>query len=203
MKTLVTLLLFAITLIACNNNKTYSPPVSLNIDQEKLNQLNALYDSLGPVIDEITFTQKASGEDLKTFDDGIIPWISLENPQQEISGLIDADKMVLPYSSIRVLIDYPLNKPVFFELSAQAEGFSRRELILAISNKYHEIYQAEEKTAAQKTIPLDERKGLINRNQTDGEYGIWGHDLSDLDLSIIEVHKNPKGTITLSLGVES
>ncbi len=203
MKTLVTLLLLAIIVIACNNNTTNEHPITSNIEQEKLDQLTALYDSLGPVIDEIAFRQKASGEDLKIFDDGIIPWISLENPQSGLAGLIDADKIVLPYSSIRILIDYPLNKPVFFELSSKSEGYSRKELILVISNKYHEIYQTEEKTAAQKTIPLDERKGLVNRNQTDGEYGIWGHDLSDLDLSFVEIHKNAKGVITLTLGIES
>jgi hypothetical protein len=68
---------------------------------------------------------------------------------------------------------------------------------------YHEIYKEEERTANTKTIPLNKREGLVNRNKTDGKYGVWGHDISDLDLSSIEVHKNSNGHFTLVLNVES
>ena len=76
-------------------------------------------------------------------------------------------------------------------------------MILAISKKYNEVYAEEEKTANTKTIPIDKRTGLINRNETDGKYGIWGHDLSDLDLSGIEVYKTKDEKINIILLIES
>jgi hypothetical protein len=102
-----------------------------------------------------------------------------------------------------LIIDYPVMVPVYFPLSSTGIGFSRRQLITAISLQYHSIYKEEEETASDKTVPPDERRGLQNRNQTNGKYGIWGHDLSDLDLSTVEVYRNKNGIIYLSLGVES
>ena len=50
---------------------------------------------------------------------------------------------------------------------------------------------------------MDKRVGLSNRNETNGKYGIWGHDLIDLYLSDIEVYKNKSGFVTLILYVDS
>jgi hypothetical protein len=160
-------------------------------------------DTLGPVIQRIDFKQKATGDELKTYEDGYISWISVGNPKPELGKLIDADKIILAYSKAKIIIDYPLTNPANFEITTVEKGFSRRELILKISEMYHEIYKLEESTAKIKTIPEEKREGLINRNQTDGKYGVWGHDLSDLDLSQIEVHLNTKGEITLTLVIES
>jgi hypothetical protein len=170
---------------------------------KELAQINTQVDSLGPIIFTIDFTQKASGKDLKVFQDGFIPWISIENPKPEIKNLVDADKIVLPFKKAKIIIDYPLNVPASFYIATTGQGFTRKQLITEISEKYHIIYKLEESTATTKTVPLDKRKGLINRNQTDGKFGVWGHDLSDLDLSEIEVHKNSQGQITLTLAVES
>ena len=52
-------------------------------------------------------------------------------------------------------------------------------------------------------MSLNQRKGIINRNETDGKYGIWGHDLEDLDLSTIEVYRNKENKLELVLGIES
>jgi hypothetical protein len=88
-------------------------------------------------------------------------------------------------------------------LKSTPKGFTKKQLILEISNKYNEIYNEEEKTAKTKTIPLDKREGLINRNQTNGKYGIWGHNIGDLDLSSIEVYKTRDGRIQIILVIES
>jgi hypothetical protein len=113
------------------------------------------------------------------------------------------DKIVLPYSNAKLIIDYPLDNPATFLVKTKKSGFTNRELINFISKKYHKIYTQEESTSLIKTMPLKDRKGLINRNETKGKYGICCHDLSDLDLSSIEIHKNNKGEIYLMLGVES
>jgi hypothetical protein len=82
---------------------------------------------------------------------------------------------------------------------------SLKELSLVdhITGSYNRIYLEEEESAKTKTIPVDKREGIINRNQTDGKYGIWGHDLGDLDLSSIIVHKLRNGIIKLELYIES
>jgi hypothetical protein len=160
-------------------------------------------DTFGSIISTIDFTVKASGDDLIDFEEGVIPWISIDNPKSKINNLIDADSIVLDYTSVTLVIEYPLEIPAIFNIQSFGKGFSRRQLVLVISEKYHEIYALEESTANVKTIPAEKREGAINRNQTDGKYGIWGHDISDLVLSSIEVYKNSKGQITLMLIVQS
>ena len=84
-----------------------------------------------------------------------------------------------------------------------SNGFTREALVKKISDKYHQIYQEEESTATVKTVPVKERTTLYNRNQTDGKYGIWGHDLADLALDHIMVYKSANGDILLSLDIDS
>ncbi|MGN6495488.1 MAG: hypothetical protein ACTHLE_26100, partial [Agriterribacter sp.] len=115
----------------------------------------------------------------------------------------DADMIVLPYPTAKLIIDYPLLRPAVIELKSADQGFSNKALILAISEQYQKIYKEEEATAITRTTPADQRKELLNRNETDGKYGIWGHDLSDLSLSEIEVYQHPNGVIYLRLGIES
>lgn len=154
---------------------------------------------------EIYFQVKTdNADDLEVFEDGIIPWISIKEPDKEIENLLGKDDIVLKCDSAVLLIDYPLNNPVEIIIKPLTkQGFTKKELILAISKEYHKIYNDEEETTKTKTIPLNEREGLINRNQTDGIYGIYGHDIDDLDLSAIIIHTNQNGIIKLELAVES
>ena len=163
--------------------------------QEQLN--------LGQQLSTIPIQTKATKEERKDFEDGIIPWVNLDSAERRITNLVDPDEIVIPYQKVKIMIDYPLAKPIFFELTSLTKGFTRKQLILAISKKYHQIYDEEEKTAKIKTIPLKDRKELANRNQTDGKYGIWGHDLSDLALTGIIVYQTPDGTILLDLDIDS
>lgn len=193
-------------LTSCNFQK--SSGQNTNAEIEALNQKeqassDSVQDVQGKLIGTVEFGVKADKEQLKDFEDGIIPWISIDKPQDAINRLIDADKVVIPYSEITLIIDYPLNKPAEFVLKSPGKGFTKNQLVLEISKKYHEIYEAEENSAKIKTIPADKRGGLINRNETDGKYGIWGHDIGDLDLSSAEIYKNEDGKIEVVLGIES
>lgn len=190
MKYALSILLLSVFFFNCNNK------------QSSATQNEVQTDDPGNLISTISFSAKAPSESEDEYADGIIPWISIESPKNDLEGLIEPDEIVIPYNSIILIIDYPLEKPVTFDLTSE-KGFSRKQLILAISKVYHEIYRKEETSANIKTIPMEQREGLINRNKTDGEYGIWGHDLSDLDLSYIEVYKNNEGKIQIILGIES
>jgi hypothetical protein len=190
---------------SCNLKKTPEEKVKLEIEalNKKELELNAQTNQ-GKLIATIEFGLKANKEDLEVFEDGIVPWISIEKPEDQIDRLIDADKVVIEYPEVILVIDYPLNKPAEFIIkSSEKGGFTKKQLALVISKKYHEIYDAEESSAKTKTIPLEKREGLINRNETDGKYGIWGHDISDLDLSSVEVYKTEDGKIQILLGIES
>ena len=150
---------------------------------------------------EISFQVRAKQEDKKIFKNGIIPWISIERPESELARLIDPDEIVIKKNKVILVVDYPLKKTVEFELSSDS-GFTRAMLIKAISKKYKYIYKKEQETTKIKIIPIEKRKRLINRNTTDGIYGVWGHDIGDLVLSGIQViEKN--GKIYLNLLVES
>lgn len=201
MKSIITLFILAI-LTSCNFQK--SSEQKEDIDTELLNSKeNNSQSDLGDLISTIQIGVKANKEQLQDFENGIVPWISIENPEAEISQLIEAESIIVPDSEITLLIDYPLNKPAEFVLKSSGKGFTKKQLILEISKKYHEIYKEEESTAVTKTLPMEKRGNLINRNETDGKYGVWRHDIGDLDLSTIDVYKSENGKITISLGVES
>lgn len=187
---------------SCEGQKSNSEKSITEIQQNEAVQLDKIYNEAGELISEISFELSATEEQKADWPEGIIPWISIENTQAEIGQLLNPDEIVIQENKVNLIIDYPLKKPATIELS-NPKGFSRKNLILEISKNYHKIYAEEEATAKTKTIPSDKRTGLINRNETDGKYGIWGHDLSDLDLSGIEIHKSKDGKINLILIVES
>lgn len=167
------------------------------------NNANSLHKRL--VVKSIEFKIETSDEDdLEIFTDGIIPWVSLDKPEDEVENLIGKDDIVLQCDSAIVLIDYPLTNAVGVVIKPKSsKGFTKSDLVLAISAEYKRIYKEEEESATVKTLPMEERGGIINRNQTNGEYGIWGHDLADLDLSSIIVSKNRNGLFILELDVYS
>ena len=76
-------------------------------------------------------------------------------------------------------IDYPLNKPLTRKYESE-KGFTMIEIVNNIIETYREIYRIESETTTNKVVPIKERVGLLNRNTTNGEYGIWGHDIEDL-----------------------
>ncbi|MGZ3832048.1 MAG: hypothetical protein ACXVB0_00895 [Mucilaginibacter sp.] len=157
-------------------------------------------DSLGTLITKINFRVKT--DNLTDFSEGFIPWIELGKAEKDLKKLMDKNEVVIDATKVIAIIDYPLTKEWRFELIS-ANGFTREQLVKAISEKYHEIYKEEETTASVKTVPADKRTDTYNRNETNGKYGIWGHDLSDLALDSISVYKTDSGDIILSLDIDS
>jgi len=159
-------------------------------------------DTSGVLVGNIKFGFKATEEEKETFDDGIVPWVKIADPKKQLDSLINGDEIVISSPKATLIIDYPLTHKAIFYIESP-NGFSRKQLILLISEKYHQIYKEEEDGATIKTIPVDERGDELNRNKTNGKYGIWGHDITDLDLDSINVRKAPDGEIFLELDIES
>jgi hypothetical protein len=130
--------------------------------------------------------------------------IHLHDPAHALALLAQPDEIVIPFEHAVLVIDYPLSSPATMTIDAPLPlGFTRAALIQAICEEYAHVYDAEEGTAAIKTIPLEERGAMRNRNRTDGAYGIWGHDLEDLVLTAARWTRQPDGTVRIELHVES
>jgi len=111
-----------------------------------------------------------------------IPYVELGDVERAVSMMLHVDELVVPEDrkSINVVFDYPLKEKFEFELeSPSGKGFTRGELVTAIGNRYKKIYEEEEETSK---VPVESLYNLMNRNDTDGKYGIGGHDLEDLSL---------------------
>ncbi len=210
MKINVIISLLAIIFLSCNEvqNAKVKPTSSRDttkdyhailLEREKASS-EKLNNTLGELVTTISFNVKA--DDKEVFEDGLIPWANIEKPENDIPQLVDGNKTVISESKVTIIIDYPLTKEYRFELESK-NGFTREKLLKEISENYYKIYEEEESTAIIKTIPADKRTTTYNRNQTDGKYGIWGHDISDLVLSEISVYKTLNGQIILALTIES
>jgi hypothetical protein len=96
---------------------------------------------------------------------------------------------------INIEYSYPLSNSVIFSFITNNQlGFTRAELAKKICDCYKQIYDAEDAVGYPGHIP-----GMLNRNESNGQYGIWGHDIGDLLLhSVYQVNDN-----LFKLGVDS
>ncbi len=199
-------------LVACQNNVNKQKVVQVDWSgpkdsvmefrqhlQEKERQAGERkQDTLGRLISTIDFNVMTFDSIIKKEE--VISMIEVDSP--DIKHLMKKDQVVLKDQQVTLIINYPLDNPDFSELVSK-NGFTRQGLVEAIAKRYHEIYDEEEQTAAIKTTPAEKRTGMVNRNETNGKYHIWGHDIGDLVLTSIWVYKNDKGQIFLSLQIDS
>jgi len=123
--------------------------------------------------------------------------VSLTNVKNDLKMMLNVDEIVINNNRnkcMTLVFDYPLEKEFVFDLPFPSEaGFTRGQLVTAIADKYKQIYKEEEETSTLPVESISDRcervgytgpgSGYINRAQTNGKYGIWGHDLGDLALS--------------------
>jgi hypothetical protein len=211
----ISLFIFLSSLLisSCNSQESQKRKVSSNssvsdtisnyekiLRQKENLSIEKNYDSLGTLISQIDFHVRTNN--LVDYKNGVIPYIEIGKSEKEISNLIGRNEIVIKETEIEVILDYPLDNPFVGVLRAK-EGFTREMLIQEISSRYRAIYEEEERTATIKTIPMDKRTEMYNRNQTDGKYGIWGHDIADLVVADILVYRSLNGRIILVLEMES
>lgn len=110
------------------------------------------------------------------------PYVNLSNPK--LDCIVDGDEVVIDKTLISVIVNYPLRDRFFLPLrTSNAKGFTRRELAKGISELYKWIYNVETNTS---DVPEGRHSVYkLNRNRTDGYFGIWGHDIGDLDLHTV------------------
>jgi hypothetical protein len=152
------------------------------------------------VLSEITFQV----EDPENRPDGPSPYVNLADPEKDLKRMRGSDEIVFTATELIVVLDYPLREEFSFPISASSsKGFTRAELVRKIADLYKRVYEEEARTSKIPVIPTEQREGLINRNETNGKYGIWGHDLDDLILHTIEISRTPDGTVRAHFGIDS
>jgi hypothetical protein len=116
------------------------------------------------------------------------------NPEwirEEGGKLVDANEVVLSKGNYVLVIHYPLTNAFKTKLVVKS-GMTRRQLVAFIVKMYKKVYADEDKGVGHETGYIS---GMLNRAQSNGPYGIWGHVLSDLMLHTATVQKS--GNITV------
>jgi hypothetical protein len=116
--------------------------------------------------------------------------------EEEDKVKIDPKEAILePNTDYKLCITYPLSRDFVQTISTKNEGMTREDFVELVVLCYNKIYEDEDGTSS---IDASHIPGMYNRISTDGAYGIWGHDLSDLVLHTLHIKNNK-----LTLGVDS
>lgn len=92
------------------------------------------------------------------------------------------DALNIPAGEYTFVYTYPLSREAKFKHTLDP-SINLIQLLLRAKGDYEMIYALEENAAGNPGhIP-----GMLNRQASDGPYGIWGHDLSDLYFESVEV----------------
>jgi hypothetical protein len=130
--------------------------------------------------------------------------LRVADPERALAMLELRDEIVIPFQKATLVIEFPLTNPAHVAItSALPQGFTRGELVRLICDEYAHIYAAEEGTSVETEATVEERGSRLERNRTDGAYGIWGHRLDDLVLRSARWVKHSNGEVRIELHVES
>ena len=140
---------------------------------------------------------------LETFPEGIVPWVSIEDPSPDIDNLLNGDQIVTDQTNAILVIDYPVSEPIEIDIHTEnPDGFTLQEIVVITSREYNRIYQEDFETAEQEANKSNDTT-LMDGIRTKGKYGIWGHGISELDLSYFETRLDSDGTVLIYLNVVS
>jgi hypothetical protein len=115
----------------------------------------------------------------------------------ESSYYLDPNEIIIDKTKIKIIFSYPLTKAFTFEyLSNDSKGFTRKEISEYIMTQYKDIYNEEE---ANQGHPGFMAPNILNRAQSYGKYGIWGHDIEDLYLHTLYENKDEDNIYTLGI----
>lgn len=130
--------------------------------------------------------------------------LRVRDPEQALARLELRDEIVIPFSRAILVIDFPLTHAAHIGITAALpQGFTRGELVRLICEEYAHVYDAEEGTATNTEVSIEDRGTRRERNRTDGAYGIWGHEIEDLVLTSARWVKQSNGDVRVELHVEA
>lgn len=133
---------------------------------------------------------------------------------EELYSLINLGDYILPKNSFtpsdkynkklgttvsKIIITYPLSQNAEINISGVE---TLNDLLKDVVESYQKIYQMENESSPKKAMIMCEEFpecSLINRNRTDGMFGIWGHTIEDLAIHTIYIYKDG----SIKVGVDS
>jgi len=104
------------------------------------------------------------------------------NPEEDYINPISKDPVGFKRGVYLFVFDYPLSREAHFPHELTPE-MSWIDLLLLAQADYKEIYRREDEECG----PTGNIPGMLNRASSDGPFGIWGHDISDLYFESVEV----------------
>lgn len=119
-----------------------------------------------------------------------------ESYAKEVKECSPNEVVLAPEQEYTLVIDYPTSNPYKAKLKTGKKGMTRIQLADKICKHYRKMYAEEDETSGGDPGHIT---GMLNRNTSEGKYGIWGHDIGDLLLCSAYVHANGK----ITLGVDS
>ena len=107
------------------------------------------------------------------------------------------NEIILPADKVYTLvIDYPLNKPFKGTFKTSSRGMTRQEFADLAAKTYQMIYKIEDDMEG----PTPNIPGMLNRQTSDGPFGIWGHSIDGLTIHTLYVDELNR---VIELGVDS
>jgi len=120
----------------------------------------------------------------------------LKNKKQDAEYYPKPGNLDLPEGVYEFRYDYPLSVPAKFKRKLGPKHTARNILRFA-ARDYKKIYDIEDGKVGHPGHGAE--LGLLNRNTSNGPYGIWGHDMGDLFFEAIYVDTEQK-IVTFSIG---
>lgn len=127
---------------------------------------------------------------LQSEDDGYNPgYIYLGSDTEDTIKFADTANEMLSIVPKNLIITYPFSKTVIIPITNCS---TVKDLMIDCLNAYKACYEIEEKTTNIEPALLGEigKSPALNRVETDGIIGIWGHVIDDLVLHDIYIYKN-------------
>ena len=163
--------------------------LSINIDKVAEADLLFRAGDQAPIL-SILITSQPDADAVADGETEPFDWMDLRYMDDAPELLIDADEIVLEVDEATLVLDYPFETPVTRYLCAEnSVGFKRGALMKFIAETYRRVYELEANSQSSPTPEPIDREGSLNRPASDGEFGIYGHDYSDLGVSSIDAYE--------------
>lgn len=127
--------------------------------------------------------------------------------QEEVTGsihvtdcknIVGSEEPITDLKDIKITFDYPLGRPIQFSFHSD-NGFTKQRFWEAVNLGYTKIYEEETHVKGRAKRGADYPECiLLNRKETNGPYGVWGHCMGDLILEGITESK--PGVFRLNMG---
>ena len=132
-------------------------------------------------VDQFDFEGKTTVDlNVEYIDDGrTSTCFHVVNIPNILDDIIDGDDIIIHGHQLHIILDYPLSHTV--DKIFMKDGFTKKDILRSIYEAYTEIYREEEgNTKAPRMCDVIPDCYLMNRMDTHGEHGIWGHEIGDL-----------------------